>query len=134
MKLVIAEKLSAGQSIAKVLGAAEQERGYIEGKEKYYTVGIKSDNISAVSERIDSERTAQDLQAACQNRQAVCVSVRKSQKTAGVPKLYDLTMLQREANRIFGFTAKQTLDYRIDIRLDNVYFCKSLLGFTIISV
>lgn len=80
-------------------------------KEKYFTVGINDNNISAVSERIDREADARDLQAACQNRQAVCVSVKKAQKTIGAPKLYDLTTLQRDANRIFGFTAKQTLDY-----------------------
>ena len=38
-------------------------------------------------------------------------SLKKEKKTAAPPKLFDLTTLQREANRIFGYTAKQTLDY-----------------------
>ena len=48
---------------------------------------------------------------ACQNRQAFVVSVIKEEKAVHPPKLYDLTTLQREANRLFGFTAQQTLDY-----------------------
>jgi len=48
--------------------------------------------------------------AACEAAQAVCVSVAKEKKTAAPPKLFDLTSLQREANRIYGYTAKQTLD------------------------
>lgn len=44
-------------------------------------------------------------------RQAVCVSLEREKKTVKPPKLYDLTTLQREANRLFGFTAKETLDY-----------------------
>ena len=51
------------------------------------------------------------VQAACRNGQAVCTSVTREKKKEQPPKLYDLTTLQREANRIFGYTAKQTLDY-----------------------
>ena len=51
------------------------------------------------------------LKAACELAQAVCVSVTREKKTEQPPRLYDLTTLQREANRLFGFTAKQTLDY-----------------------
>ena len=48
---------------------------------------------------------------ACRNGQALVTSVLKEEKTAMPPKLYDLTTLQRDANRLFGFTAKQTLEY-----------------------
>ena len=54
---------------------------------------------------------AKALKAACETAQAVCVSVTREKKTEQPPRLYDLTTLQREANRLFGFTAKQTLDY-----------------------
>ena len=54
---------------------------------------------------------AEALRAACAGAEAVCVSVTREQKKEAPPKLYDLTTLQREANRIFGYTAKQTLDY-----------------------
>ena len=80
-------------------------------KEKYYTVSIDTGGTKAVSERIDNETTAKDLKAACEHSQAVCVSVKKEQKTEQPPKLFDLTTLQRQANKVFGYTAKQTLDY-----------------------
>ena len=80
-------------------------------KEKYYTVEIDGGNIKAVSDKISDKDEAQNLQAACHERQAVCVSAVKEKKKTGTPKLFDLTTLQREANRIFGYTAKQTLDY-----------------------
>ena len=47
----------------------------------------------------------------CSESEVVCTSVTKEQKKENPPKLYDLTTLQREANRIFGYTAKQTLEY-----------------------
>ena len=80
-------------------------------RERYYTVGIKFDNTTALSERFGGIKFARDLQTACDNSQAVCISVESEQKVIRAPKLYDLTALQRDANKIFGFTAKQTLDY-----------------------
>ena len=50
------------------------------------------------------------MKAACETAQAVCTSVTREKKTVAPPKLFDLTSLQREANRIYGYTAKQTLD------------------------
>ena len=50
------------------------------------------------------------LKAACEAETAVCVSLTKEKKTTAPPKLFDLTSLQREANKIYGYTAKQTLD------------------------
>ena len=47
----------------------------------------------------------------CKGATVTCTSVTKEQKKEQPPKLYDLTTLQREANRLFGYTAKQTLDY-----------------------
>ena len=79
-------------------------------KEKYYTVGIHSGSLKADSGRADAE-TANSLKEKCTGAVAVCTSVKREKKTEQPPKLYDLTTLQREANRLFGFTAKQTLDY-----------------------
>ena len=64
-----------------------------------------------VGERQDDEAAARQMKAACEKSQAVCTSLKKEKKTAAPPKLFDLTALQREANRLYGFTAKQTLDY-----------------------
>lgn len=80
-------------------------------KEKYYTVGIHSGSLKADSERIASMDEANTLKNACAGAPAICTSIQREKKTEQPPKLYDLTTLQREANRLFGFTAKQTLDY-----------------------
>ena len=80
-------------------------------KEKYHHVCLKVNGAEAVSEKIVSPEDAERLKAACTDRPAVCVSVKREQKKEQPPKPYDLTTLQREANRIFGYTAKQTLDY-----------------------
>ena len=80
-------------------------------KEKYHHVRLKVGGIEAVSEKITSSEDAQTVREACQGKEAVCVSVTREQKKEQPPKLYDLTTLQRETNRIFGYTAKQTLDY-----------------------
>ena len=80
-------------------------------KEKYHHVRLKVNGAEAVSEKIISPEDAEKVKTACTDRSAVCVSVKREQKKEQPPKLYDLTTLQREANRIFGYTAKQTLDY-----------------------
>ena len=80
-------------------------------KEKYHHVRLTLDGAEAVSERITSPEEAEALRAACADGPAVCTSVTREQKKEAPPKLYDLTTLQREANRLFGYTAKQTLDY-----------------------
>jgi DNA topoisomerase-3 len=77
-------------------------------KEKYHHVRLDLNGTEAVSERFTTLEDAQAVQAAC--RDAVCTSVQKEQKKEQPPKLYDLTTLQREANRLLGYTAKQTLD------------------------
>ena len=80
-------------------------------KEQYYMVHILRDGIDAVTERIDDKAQAESIAAACVSGAATVVSVKKEEKTMQPPKLYDLTTLQRDANRLFGFTAKQTLEY-----------------------
>ena len=80
-------------------------------KEEYYHVRLAFAGMEAVSERIDGQDKAAAIQAGCQNGQAVCISSDKEKKTTRPPRLFDLTTLQREANRLYGFTAKQTLDY-----------------------
>ena len=80
-------------------------------KEKYHIVRLQAGGFSALSEKLFDEAAAQQMKAACEKSQAVCVSLKKEKKTVAPPKLFDLTALQREANRLYGFTAKQTLDY-----------------------
>ena len=80
-------------------------------KEKYHHVRLQVEGAEAVSEKFTDPVQAKQVQTACQNGQAVCTSVTREKKKEQPPKLYDLTTLQREANRIFSYTAKQTLDY-----------------------
>ena len=79
-------------------------------KEKYYHVRLSLSGVEAASAKIHAAEDAAALKAACETSQAVCVSVTREKKTVAPPKLFDLTSLQREANRIYGYTAKQTLD------------------------
>lgn len=80
-------------------------------KEKYYMAHILTDGMDAATGRIDDKKKADEIAGACQNGQAFATSVVKEEKAVMPPKLYDLTTLQRDANRLFGFTAKQTLEY-----------------------
>lgn len=80
-------------------------------KEKYHHVRLKVDGAEAVSEKITDLAEAEQVKAACAGASVICTSVTREQKKEQPPKLYDLTTLQREANRMFGYTAKQTLDY-----------------------
>ena len=80
-------------------------------KEKYHHVRLALEGAEAVSDRIVSPEDAQTIRDACDGKKATCVSLVREKKTEKPPKLYDLTTLQREANRVFGYTAKQTLDY-----------------------
>lgn len=80
-------------------------------KEKYHIVHISAGGAEAVSSRVPDAAGADAIKTVCAGAQAVCASVTREKKTEQPPKLYDLTTLQREANRLFGFTAKQTLDY-----------------------
>ena len=79
-------------------------------KEKYYHVRLNLSGAEAASGKICAAEEAKELKAACEASRAVCTSLVREKKTAAPPKLFDLTSLQREANRIFGYTAKQTLD------------------------
>lgn len=80
-------------------------------KEQYFMAHILCGGVDAATERIDSKTEAEKIAGACRNGQALVTSVAKEEKTVAPPKLYDLTTLQRDANRLFGFTAKQTLEY-----------------------
>ncbi len=69
------------------------------------------DGAGAVSEKFTDPAEAEQAAAMCKGAAVTCTSVTNEQKKEQPPKLYDLTTLQREANRLFGYTAKQTLDY-----------------------
>ncbi len=80
-------------------------------KEKYYVLRLEMNGTEAVSEKLNDSTEVERAAAACKGVPAICTSVTKEQKKEQPPKIYDLTTLQREANRLLGYTAKQTLDY-----------------------
>ena len=79
-------------------------------KEKYFNVHVQKDGLTADMEKIKTEDEAKMIAAACDKKQAVVSSLKRETKTVNPPKLYDLTTLQREANRYYSFTAQQTLE------------------------
>lgn len=79
-------------------------------KEKYFNVHLDCDGLDVVKEKIFSEEEAKALKAACDGAEAVIRSVKQTRKTVSPPRLYDLTTLQRESNRYYGYTAQKTLD------------------------
>lgn len=80
-------------------------------KAKFYTVLLTAGALTAESDRLAHKKAAEDLRAACGGKTATVQSVERKEKAELPPKLYDLTTLQRDANRLYGFTAQQTLDY-----------------------
>jgi DNA topoisomerase-3 len=85
-------------------------------KENYYHAritcgqGSNPSTFMAIGEKLADKAEAEKIKAACQNARAVVVSIERETKTVNPPRLYDLTTLQREANRLYGYTAQQTLD------------------------
>ena len=79
-------------------------------KEKYFNVHVQKDGLTADMEKVKTEDEAKTIAAACDKKQAVVSSLKRETKTVNPPKLYDLTTLQREANRYYSFTAQQTLE------------------------
>lgn len=80
-------------------------------KKKYYVVRIGDGTFEAASPPYTEKDEAEKLRRDCDGETAVCTSLIREEKTENPPRLYDLTTLQREANRLYGYTAKQTLDY-----------------------
>lgn len=106
------KKLVVGRVQTPTLAMLVEREGKISTfhKEKYFNVHISQDSLTADMEKVKTEDEAKAIAAACNKMQAVVSSLKKETKTVTPPKLYDLTTLQREANRYYGFTAQQTLD------------------------
>ena len=105
--------LNVGRVMTPTLALVVEREAAISGfkKEKFYTVALDCGKFSAVSGRCENRKAADHLAAACYGQAAVVNKVEKKQKSVQSPKLYDLTSLQRDGNRIFGYTAQQVLDY-----------------------
>ena len=106
------KKLVVGRVQTPTLAMLVEREGKISTfhKEKYFNVHISKENLTADLEKVKTEEEAKAVAAACEKKQAVVSSLKKETKTVNPPRLYDLTTLQREANRYYGFTAQQALD------------------------
>ena len=80
-------------------------------KQKYFTVDLQLGEFTVSSERINDQDEAVQIRSKCHGSTAVITEVLSSEKTINPPKLFDLTALQREANRTYGYTASETLNY-----------------------
>ena len=106
------KKLVVGRVQTPTLAMLTERQDRIEHfqKETFYRVELTDGKLVAVSENITNKADAELLAALCDGSEAIITELKREQKKESPPKLYDLTSLQREANRYFGFTAKKTLD------------------------
>ena len=77
----------------------------------FYTVVLELPGFTVSGERMANKAAAEQLKTNCQGAAATVKKVERKEKSEKPPALYDLTTLQRDANRLLGFTAQQTLDY-----------------------
>ena len=114
-------KLNIGRVQTPTLAMIVQRDAEVNGfvKQKYFTADLNCGDFILSSARIDDENAVDSLVSACDGNSVTITSVNHEVKTEKSPKLYDLTTLQREANKAFGYTAQQTLDYT-----QSLYECK----------
>ncbi len=111
--LLYGRTLHIGRVMSPTLAMAVEREAEISAfqPETFYSVEIECSNLKLTSERMAEKKTAVDLAAACANNSVTIQQVERLEKSEKPPQLYDLTALQREANRRLGYTAQQTLDY-----------------------
>jgi DNA topoisomerase-3 len=107
--------LAIGRVMTPTLAMAVQREATISAfiSEKFYTVSLAfADGGTASSKRFSQRADGETLLANCRKEvNTVVQKVERKEKTEKPPQLYDLTTLQRDANRLLGFTAQQTLNY-----------------------
>ena len=77
----------------------------------FYTVQLDCGSLTAASERLTERAEAERIAALCDGKEARIIKLEQKERLEQPPQLYDLTSLQRDANRLLGYTAQQTLDY-----------------------
>ena len=77
----------------------------------FYTVLLDCGSFSAASDRLSDKAEAEHIAALCSGKEAKIRLLETRERAENPPRLYDLTSLQRDANRLLGYTAQQTLDY-----------------------
>jgi len=107
------KKITVGRVQTPTLAMLVERKGQIESftKEAYYKVHISGEGYKLTAEEQMESVAAKVLAERVNQKTATITKVESIERSTKPPKLYDLTTLQREANRYFGYTAKQTLDY-----------------------
>ena len=109
------QPLAVGRVMTPVLAMTVLQEAAIAAfvPEKFYTVSLTlADGGTASSKRFAQKADAELLLSKCRKEKRVTVQkMERKEKSESPPQLYDLTALQRDANRLLGFTAQQTLDY-----------------------
>ena len=107
------KKITVGRVQTPTLAMLVERKGQIENftKEAYYKVHISGEGYKLTAEEQMDEAAAKALAERVNQKTATITKAESITKSTKPPKLYDLTTLQREANRYYGYTAKQTLDY-----------------------
>ena len=107
------QTLNVGRVLTPTLALLMEREAAINNfkKEKFYTVELKLAGLTAVSGRVKSKTEAEKLRKACLGTSATVRLLERKERAEQPPALYDLTTLQREANRLFGYTAQESHDY-----------------------
>ena len=105
--------LNVGRVMSPTLALLVQREAQIRNfkSKSFYVPEITCSGFTASGERQEEQEKAETIRLSCDGQPATVRSVEKQTKTVQPPRLYDLTTLQRECNRIYGYTAQQTLDY-----------------------
>lgn len=131
--------LSVGRVQSPTLAMMVEREAVIEAftKEAFYTVGLDCGSFIVSSEKTKIKAEAESVRSACNGESATVIEVQNQEKSVASPKLYDLTALQRDANKLLGFTAQQTLDYAQSLyekklitypRTDSRYLTEDMAG------
>ena len=137
--LLYGTKLNVGRVMSPTLSLLVQRESEISAfvPEDFFTVNLDFPDFTVSSKKFSDKTEAQQLAKKCQNQNAVVSDIRHSDKEEKAPALYDLTTLQRDANRLLGYTAQQTLDYLQALyekklctypRTDSRYLTDDMLG------
>lgn len=105
--------LNVGRVVSPTLAMIVQREAEIKAfkSEPFYKAVLNFDDFKAESERFADEESATAVAQTCNREEVTVKSVERKQKKEKAPTLYDLTTLQRTANKTLGYTAQQTLDY-----------------------
>ena len=111
--LLYGQTLNVGRVMSPTLAMMVEREGNITNFKAtpFYTVQLDLGSLTLSGDRLQEKQEAETLRNACDGQNITIESVERKEKLEKPPKLYDLTTLQREANRQLGFTAEQTLEY-----------------------